>query len=247
MASLAGVAASSGTGSTDGLTGFLNIVSAVRGAADLPAPTSGSSFGTLPEDEAALLDRGAPAQLPAASGGGEAGGLLPEATPLPSPVPIDPDATPLPAPGAATGADASAPEVGVAAPPPTSRGVAPPPVTGGLVWPVPAGSISQGFHGGHLAVDIAADYGSQVVAAQAGVVASAGWRNNGGGYVIEIDHGNGMRTIYNHLGSIWVTTGQSVFAGQGIAGVGCTGLCTGPHVHYQVIVNGVIDNPLRYH
>jgi murein DD-endopeptidase MepM/ murein hydrolase activator NlpD len=38
-----------------------------------------------------------------------------------------------------------------------------------------------------------------------------------------------------------------VFAGQGIAGVGCTGLCTGPHVHYQVIVNGVIDNPLRYH
>ncbi len=114
------------------------------------------------------------------------------------------------------------------------------------MWPVPAGSISQFFHAGHLAIDIAADYGSQVLAAQDGVVTSAGWRSNGGGYVIEIDHGNGIQTVYNHLGSIWVTSGQAVFAGQGIAGVGCTGLCTGPHVHFVVIVNGVIDNPQRY-
>ena len=68
----------------------------------------------------------------------------------------------------------------------------------------------------------------------------------GGGYVVEIDHGNGMVTVYNHLGSIWVTAGQAVFAGQGIAGVGCTGLCTGPHVHFVVMVNGRIDNPQRY-
>ena len=84
------------------------------------------------------------------------------------------------------------------------------------------------------------------MAAQAGTVTSAGWRNNGGGNVISIDHGNGMITVYNHLGSIWVSPGQYVSAGQGIGGVGCTGLCTGPHVHFEVIVNGVIDNPLRY-
>ena len=64
--------------------------------------------------------------------------------------------------------------------------------------------------------------------------------------MIAIDHGNGMITVYNHLGSIWVSPGQYVAAGQGIGGVGCTGMCTGPHVHFEVIVNGVIDNPLRY-
>jgi len=64
--------------------------------------------------------------------------------------------------------------------------------------------------------------------------------------VISIDHGNGLVTIYNHLGSIWVGTGQYVAAGQAIGGVGCTGMCTGPHVHFEVIVNGIIDNPQRY-
>ncbi len=107
-------------------------------------------------------------------------------------------------------------------------------------------SISQYFHAGHLALDIAAPYGAQVSAAQSGVVSWAGWRNNGGGNVIAINHGNGMQTVYNHLGSIWVSPGQYVSAGQGIGGVGCTGMCTGPHVHFEVIVNGIIDNPLRY-
>ena len=223
VASFAGVSASAGSDGTDG-TGFLNLVSSVRGAGDNPDPTLASRFDTLPPDEAAaFLNRGAAALMPG---------------PLPTPVAIDPEAEPLPAPGNAIG--------GVTSDAPTSRGVAPAPAVGGLVWPVPAGSISQYFHAGHLAVDIAADYGSQVLAAQNGVVTSAGWRSNGGGYVIEIDHNNGMQTVYNHLGSIWVTTGQSVFAGQGIAGVGCTGLCTGPHVHFQVIVNGRIDNPQRY-
>ncbi len=84
------------------------------------------------------------------------------------------------------------------------------------------------------------------MAAQSGIVTSAGWRNNGGGNVIEIDHGNGLTTVYNHLGSIWVSPGAYVAAGQGIGGVGCTGMCTGPHVHFEVIVNGIIDNPMRY-
>ena len=114
------------------------------------------------------------------------------------------------------------------------------------MWPVPGGSYSQGFHAGHLAVDIAAPYGSQIVAAQAGVVTSSGWQDNGGGNVISIDHGNGMVTVYNHLEASWVSAGQSVAAGQGIGAVGCTGMCTGPHVHFVVMVNGVIDNPQRY-
>ncbi len=223
IASFAGATASAGSEASGSATGFLNLVSSVRGAGDQPNQNTGSTFGVLPADEAAFLNRGAPALI---------------AGPMATPVAIDPNATPLPAPGADV--------AGVAPAAPTSRGAAPAPAIGGLVWPVPAGSISQYFHAGHLALDIAAPYGSQVLAAQSGVVTSAGWRNNGGGYVIEIDHGNGMRTVYNHLGSIWVTAGQAVFAGQGIAGNGCSGLCTGPHVHFVVIVNGVTDNPQRY-
>jgi murein DD-endopeptidase MepM/ murein hydrolase activator NlpD len=118
--------------------------------------------------------------------------------------------------------------------------------SGKLMWPVPGGTISQYFWSGHLAIDIAAHAGTPVLAADAGTVVFAGWRNNGGGLVVEIDHGNGIHTGYNHLGSIAVSVGQVVARGQRIASVGCTGDCTGPHVHFQVIVGGVLVNPLRY-
>lgn len=222
VASLLGV---SGAASESSGMGFFNLVSSVRGAAE-QTPSSGSTFETRPADEAAFFDRGAPALLPGVTG------------PLPTPIALDPDATPLAAPGGEP--------TGVAAAAPNSRGVAAHVASGALVWPVPGGTITQGFRAGHLAFDIAQSYGAQVVAAQTGVVVSAGWRNNGGGYVVEIDHGNGMRTVYNHLGSIWVTTGQAVFAGQGIAGNGCTGLCTGPHVHFEIKINGVFVSPDRY-
>jgi murein DD-endopeptidase MepM/ murein hydrolase activator NlpD len=52
--------------------------------------------------------------------------------------------------------------------------------------------------------------------------------------------------VYNHLGSLLVSAGQGVIRGQQIAYVGCSGWCTGPHVHFAVIVNGVLVNPLRY-
>ena len=167
-----------------------------------------------------------------------AAGIPETSGPLPEPVPVDPDATPLPGPRASARRR----------PPPASLTTprVPAPAPGALLWPVPGGSISQYYHAGHLALDIAAPYGTTVIAAQSGIVTWAGWRNNGGGNVIAIDHGNGMTTVYNHLGSIWVSAGQYVAAGQGIGGVGCTGMCTGPHVHFEVIVNGVIDNPLRY-
>lgn len=117
---------------------------------------------------------------------------------------------------------------------------------GTLVWPVSGGTISQYFHAGHLALDIAAPAGNAVFAAAGGTVVSAGWMNNGGGNVITIDHGNGMQTVYNHLGGFAVGAGAYVAPGQIIAYVGCTGMCTGPHVHFEVVVGGVIVNPLRY-
>jgi len=118
--------------------------------------------------------------------------------------------------------------------------------TGKLLWPVPGAVITQYFWAGHLAIDMATDAGNPVLAAGSGVVLSAGWRSNGGGLVIEIDHGKGLHTLYNHLGAILVSVGQVVGRGQRIASVGCTGLCTGPHVHFQVSVGGVFVNPLRY-
>jgi murein DD-endopeptidase MepM/ murein hydrolase activator NlpD len=205
--------------------GFPYLVTAVRAAAE-PSSDAGNevySLSALPADMAQTIDRGAPAHVPP-----------PE--PLPTPVAIDPNATPLAAPNGVGQISGGAP---------TSRGTAPV-AAGRLFWPVPGGAISQYFHAGHLAIDIAAPWGSQIVAAQSGIVMSSGWRNNGGGYVISIDHGNGIETVYNHLGQLWVSAGAYVAAGQGIGSIGCTGICTGPHVHFEVIVNGIIDNPQRY-
>jgi murein DD-endopeptidase MepM/ murein hydrolase activator NlpD len=228
VASLAGFSSTQGhdgAGPTSDQS-FLSLVSSVRGAAAPTQDLTTTTYDLDPmEEQAALLDRGAPAGRPN--------------EPMPTPVPVDPDATPLPGPASASVGSTGA--VGV----PSNR-AARPVASGALVWPVPGGTISQYYHAGHLAIDIAAPYGSQIVAAQAGTVVSAGWRNNGGGYVIEIDHGNGMHTVYNHLSGIWVSYGQYVGAGQGIGAVGMTGMATGPHVHFEVIVNGVIDNPLRY-
>lgn len=152
---------------------------------------------------------------------------LPVITPLPTPVaPPPPPPPPAPKPVYVK----AAPVVG----------------TGQLRWPVRGGVITQYYSSYHRALDIAGPRGSKVIAADAGTVTWSGWKNNGGGLVIAIDHGNGIVTVYNHLGSLWVAAGTAVAAGQGIAAVGCTGVCTGPHVHFEVIVGGVIVNPLRY-
>jgi murein DD-endopeptidase MepM/ murein hydrolase activator NlpD len=238
VVSLVAVAAFTGLGQASDAgtpeSEFLSLVQQARGAAEQTPSFEAFSVqaGGMPDDEVALLDRGARATVP-------------DTGPMPTPVPVDPDATPLPGPESATAGGSNTGTTSTAQNASNAR-VAGPPATGALVWPVPAGGISQYYHAGHLALDIAAPYGSQIVAAQSGTVTWAGWRNNGGGYVVSINHGNGMTTVYNHLGSIWVSPGQYVGAGQGIGGVGCTGLCTGPHVHFEVIVNGYTDNPLRY-
>ena len=221
---------------TDDGAGFFSLISTARGAAGATPElqTAVIELRPRPQDETGIIDRDAivdrdahVAQAPLA------------AERLATPVPVDPDATPLPGPVEPNATGGTFSSLGAS----TTR-VAP--SGGSLAWPVPAGSISQYFHSGHLAIDIAASYGSSVIAAEVGVVSSAGWRNNGGGYVVEIDHGNGMHTVYNHLGGIWVSPGQAVARGDVIAPVGCTGMCTGPHVHFEVIVNGVIVNPLQY-
>lgn len=199
----------------------------------------------------ATFDRGFPFNLIGVARGADAEAFLArsaefELVPDPAAEPelsrrstrYEPDPTPLPTP---------------VAPPPApvykAVAVAPPaPIVGNgmLLWPVPGGKISQYYSSYHLALDISKSSGSAVIAAADGTVTWSGWRNNGGGYVIQIDHGNGVQTVYNHLGSMSVQAGAVVTAGQTIAGVGCTGTCTGPHVHFAVIVNGVFINPLRY-
>ena len=92
-------------------------------------------------------------------------------------------------------------------------------------WPVVGGGnyISQYFHSGHTAIDIAADYGSPVVAAAGGRVVFAGWKSNGGGWQVWMSHGSGIYTTYNHMSSLSVGTGQSVGRGDRVGRIGQTG------------------------
>jgi murein DD-endopeptidase MepM/ murein hydrolase activator NlpD len=214
-------------------------------AAKSPSPDASASASAEPELAFSMIDRARAADGPSPDlrsvtfelqpNPGSADPIISrrvarfEATPAPTPLPT-PVAPPPPAP--------DRPKVAAAKPAPVTG-------SGTLAWPV-RGVITTYYSASHLAIDIAAPAGTTVHASDAGVVTYAGWRNNGGGNVIQIDHGNGIQTVYNHLGSIWVSVGQSVAPGEGIGAVGCTGNCTGPHVHFEVIVNGVIVNPLRY-
>ncbi len=97
----------------------------------------------------------------------------------------------------------------------------------------------------HEGVDLGADYGEVVRASAAGTIASADW-DGGYGQKIDIDHGNGYHTWYAHLSKIEVTSGQYVHKGQEIGLVGSTGFSTGPHLHYQVMLNGSAVDPDPY-
>jgi murein DD-endopeptidase MepM/ murein hydrolase activator NlpD len=122
---------------------------------------------------------------------------------------------------------------------------------GAFAWPVAGGYISQYYHYGHYAIDIAADRGTTVKAAAAGVVTFAGWKSNGGGYQVWISHGSNLYTTYNHMSSITVGRGQHVSRGQQVGRVGSTGNATGPHLHFEVWkgpiwAGGTRVNPLAY-
>ncbi|MFF1882710.1 peptidoglycan DD-metalloendopeptidase family protein [Pseudarthrobacter sp. NPDC058196] len=98
----------------------------------------------------------------------------------------------------------------------------------------------------HLGQDYAAACGTPVHAADSGVVRAAGWHPWGGGNRVEIDHGDGLITTYNHLESIGVHTGDRVQVGQVIARVGTTGWSTGCHLHFETIQDGRYTNPLNW-
>ena len=97
----------------------------------------------------------------------------------------------------------------------------------------------------HQGIDIAADMGTPIVATADGVVTTAGW-NGGYGNMVDVDHGGGIVTRYGHASAVAVTVGQQVRRGEVIAYVGSTGRSTGPHVHYEVRVDGQPVNPAGY-
>jgi murein DD-endopeptidase MepM/ murein hydrolase activator NlpD len=129
---------------------------------------------------------------------------------------------------------------------------------GVMAWPVPGGSLtspygmrthpifgSQRFHHG---IDISRGGGTIVAAGDGTVIrASYGW-NGGYGNIIVIDHGDGLTTLYAHIldGGLKVSNGQAVTKGQAIGLVGSTGYSTGPHLHFEVRVNGASTDPLAY-
>lgn len=97
----------------------------------------------------------------------------------------------------------------------------------------------------HPGVDLGANYGQDIHAAAAGTIASADW-DGGYGMKIDIDHGNGYHTWYAHLSRFDVSAGQYVHKGELIGQVGDTGFSTGPHLHYQVMLNGTAVDPAPY-
>lgn len=130
--------------------------------------------------------------------------------------------------------------------------------TGNLVWPSYCTYITSrqgprvhpitGKYKNHGGTDIGASYGSAIYAADSGKVVSSsdGWNGGWGNYVM-IDHGNGMQTLYAHMSSRAVSVGQTVKRGQTIGYVGSTGMSTGPHLHFEMYVNGArIDPQTKY-
>ncbi len=122
------------------------------------------------------------------------------------------------------------------------------PSSSGLIWPV-SGPVTSGFGWRwgrmHEGIDIAVPTGAPVSAAASGRVIYAGWMGGYGNLVV-IDHGGGLATAYGHNSSIVVGNGGSVSQGQTIAFAGSTGHSTGPHVHFEVRVNGAAVDPLGY-
>ncbi|HLI52454.1 MAG TPA: M23 family metallopeptidase, partial [Thermomicrobiaceae bacterium] len=99
----------------------------------------------------------------------------------------------------------------------------------------------------HTGLDIAAPQGTPIHAAAAGTVTAAGWNNYGYGYMVEIDHGNGLVTLYGHMmQQPSVSVGEQVSQGETIGYVGTTGNSTGDHCHFGVELNGVWVNPYNY-
>jgi murein DD-endopeptidase MepM/ murein hydrolase activator NlpD len=121
------------------------------------------------------------------------------------------------------------------------------PSASGFIWPV-SGPVVSGFGWRwgrmHEGIDIGVGYGAPIVAAASGTVIYAGWMGGYGNLII-VDHGGGLATAYAHQSSFAVGGGP-VSQGQTIGYIGCTGHCFGPHLHFEVRVNGAAVDPLGY-
>ena len=136
----------------------------------------------------------------------------------------------------------------------SSSSSSPPPSGGGgsesglYIWPV-RGPVTSGFGprwgAFHSGIDIGVPYGVPIAASRGGTVIRAGWRGDYG-YAVEISHGGGVSTLYGHMSQILVNVGQRVGQGDTIGKVGSTGNSTGPHVHFEVRINGSRVNPIGY-
>jgi murein DD-endopeptidase MepM/ murein hydrolase activator NlpD len=175
------------------------------------------------------------------------GGVPPPPPVIEEPPPVEPEpATPEPEVPAAPVAPARPPAV-VAAPPPP-----PPPGSTesvGYIWPVvgPLNSLFGNRWGNfHSGIDIGAAYGTSVAAAASGQVVLASYSSYGYGNYVIVRHGDGSETLYAHLSAIYVSLGEYVGQGGGIGAVGCSGWCTGPHLHFEVRIGGRSVNPLNY-
>ena len=107
------------------------------------------------------------------------------------------------------------------------------------------GSISSVRSSAHTGLDIAASAGSAIKAAASGTVTFSGYKGSYG-YLVVVTHSNGVQTYYGHCSKLYVSAGQTVSQGQTIAAVGSTGNSTGPHLHFEIRVNGVAYNPQNY-
>lgn len=128
-------------------------------------------------------------------------------------------------------------------------------VLNGLIWPSDARYMTDKFgwrdaptdgaSSYHQGVDIGAPYNSDIYAAQSGTVIQAGW-NGSYGYAVTIDHGYGVATLYGHMNDYYVSVGEYVSRGEVIGLCGSTGVSTGPHIHYEVRLNGEKIDPMPY-
>ena len=117
--------------------------------------------------------------------------------------------------------------------------------TGNFIWPTITKRITQYYHWRHHAIDIAGRIGNPIYATRSGRVEHAGW-STGYGYNVVINHGGGVKTRYAHASQLYVKRGDQVSQGEIIAAIGSTGWSTGPHIHFEIIINGVRVNPLSY-
>lgn len=114
-----------------------------------------------------------------------------------------------------------------------------------MIWPVDSGEITEPQGTRHSGVDIGAERGTPIYAAGNGTVKEAGFNAQDGNFV-RLDHGSGQESFYAHCGSVLVKSGDKVTSGQTIATIGSSGMSTGPHLHFEFLVNGVATDPLVF-